>query len=364
MTGHDHHPSSRVLRHPHVPPQRVPSSAVPVGIGMPARAAPSWVRPGPTLLVASTGGHLDELVSLRARLQPELDEVEWVTFATEQAESLLSGETVHYVPRVDPKDARGTALGFAAARRLLSPDRYVRVISTGAAVAVPFIVTAQLRGLARHYIESAARSTGVSMTGNIVSRVPGTRLYGQYPGWSAGRWQYRGSVFDGFIPAPPRPVVSVDKVVVTLGTQRGFGFRRALERLVHLLSEVCTGNPTVLWQTGATSTEGLPIRGHATVPVSDLHQAVQEADLVIGHAGVGTALLALRHGKGPLLLPRRAHHGEHTDDHQQLVGGELSRRGLAHMVEADQLLPTDLMHAASTRVSTTSTPAPFLLQPD
>lgn len=363
MTGHDHH-SSDVLRAAHVPPQRAPHEVPPLRASQAHAEPTTWIRPGPTLLVASTGGHLDELVNLRARLRPELDDVEWVTFASEQAESLLENETVHYVPRVDPKDARGTANGFAAARRLLSPDRYARVISTGAAIAVPFIITAQLRGMARHYIESAARSAGVSLTGNIVSRVPGTRLYGQYPGWSAGRWQYRGSVFDGFTPVPSRPPAAVDKVVVTLGTQRGFGFRRALEKLVHLLPEVCVGNPTILWQTGATPTDGLPIRGHASVPVADLRQAVGEADLVIGHAGVGTALLALQESKGPLLLPRRAAHGEHTDDHQRFVGTELARRGLARLTDVDQLMPTDLMLAAGTRVTVTVAPAPFLLQPD
>ena len=35
-------------------------------------AAPSWIRPGRTLMVASTGGHLEQLYRLRQRFMPEL----------------------------------------------------------------------------------------------------------------------------------------------------------------------------------------------------------------------------------------------------------------------------------------------------
>ena len=46
------------------------------------------------LLVASTGGHLVELMRLRPRLTGIGDEVTWVTFDTPQSRSMLAGEDV------------------------------------------------------------------------------------------------------------------------------------------------------------------------------------------------------------------------------------------------------------------------------
>jgi UDP-N-acetylglucosamine--N-acetylmuramyl-(pentapeptide) pyrophosphoryl-undecaprenol N-acetylglucosamine transferase len=324
----------------------------------------SWIRPGTTLLVASTGGHLEQMYRLRSRFSPTLDEVEWATFDTPQSRDLLADEVVHYVPFVRPRDARGALRSSAVAAQLLAHHRFARVISTGAAVAVPFLGEARALGLAAHYIESAARSEGLSMSGSIVAHVPGVRLYGQYPGWTSGRWQFRGSVFDGFGRGPRHGTRPIDKVVVTFGTQRDFGFRRALEALVRLLPEVCTSCPTVLWQTGATDATGISVHTVESVPAGELASAVDEADLVVSHSGVGTALLTLEHGKCPVMLPRRRDRGEHTDDHQRLIAEELGRRGLAVWADPDVLTPEDLTGAARMTATGAAQPPPFLLQPD
>ncbi|GAB3858947.1 glycosyltransferase [Nocardioides maradonensis] len=328
------------------------------------RAEEPWIRPGTTLLVASTGGHLDQLHRLRQRFQPVLERVEWVTFDTPQARHLLAEEVVHYVPFIRPKDVTGTLRSGRAAAQLLGQHRYSRVISTGAAVAVPFLGEARALGMAAHYIESAARSEGSSMSGAMVSHIPGVRLYGQYPAWTSGRWQFRGSVFDGYAHGPDRRSPSIDKVVVTVGTQRDFGFRRALERLVRLLPQVCTTSATVLWQTGSTDITGLGVQGVESVPTRDLAQAVAEADLVVSHSGVGTALVALDHGKCPTLLPRRRDRHEHTDDHQCLIAEELLRRGLAVRADPDDLTAEHLVSAARMTAVHAADPPRFLLQPD
>ena len=329
-----------------------------------SEARASWIRPGRSLLVASTGGHLEQLYRLRQRFLPELQEVEWATFDTGQSRYLLADEVVHYIPFVKPKDVKGTLQSSVAATHLLGGHHFSRVISTGAAIAVPFIGRARALGMAAHYIESAARSEGLSMSGNMVSRIPGVRLYGQYPGWTAGRLQFRGSVFDGFASGPSRPWRPIDKVVVSFGTQRDFGFRRAAETVSRLLPQVCTSSATVLWQTGATDTSGLPIHAVDSVPAGDMVQAVAEADLVISHSGVGTALLTLEHGKCPVLLPRRREFAEHTDDHQRLVAEELGRRGLAVWADPDALAPEHLVRAQAMTALGVSAPPRFLLQPD
>jgi UDP-N-acetylglucosamine transferase subunit ALG13 len=84
------------------------------------------------------------------------------------------------------------------------------------------------------------------------------------------------------------------------------------------------------------------------------------ADVVVAHAGVGTALAAFEVGKQPVLVPRRLAHGEHVDDHQIQIAGELGTRGLALSVEAGALTLDHLLSAASSRVATLAQDPPFV----
>lgn len=301
-----------------------------------------------TLLVASTGGHLKQLHRLHRRLDGIEGPFRWVTFDTPQSRSLLASEDVDYVPFVGGRDPVNVLRNLAWAERILSDAHVDVVVSTGSSVALPYFVSARVRRLRCHYIESAARSDGPSATGRLMSRVPGVSLYAQYPHWSGSRWQYRGSVFDSFERREDRaaPPTSVNRAVVTLGTFRGFGF----ERLVRSVTRVLPPEAEVLWQTGETDTASLGIDGHYAIPERDLLEAMREADVVIAHAGVGTALAALEVGKCPVLVPRRRAKGEHVDDHQIQIATELARRGLAMTADADSLTSEMLLVAAAARV--------------
>ena len=83
--------------------------------------------------------------------------------------------------------------------------------------------------------------------------------------------------------------------------------------------------------------------------------------MLVAHAGVGAALVALELGRCPVLVPRRVSHGEHVDDHQTQIAGELSRRGLAVTVDADELTLDHLSTAAATHVATLPEDPPFEL---
>ncbi len=321
-------------------------------------------RSGETLLIASTGGHLEQLSRLRQRFTPESAGVRWVTFDDPQARSLLAGENVEYIRYVAPRDYVAVAANLRAARRILREHDIARVVSTGSGIALSFLPTARLAGIPCHYVESAARADGPSLTGRIASRVPGVALYSQYPSWAAGRWQYRGSLFDGYDAEPPlpgSPVPPLRRVVVTLGTMRTYGFRRALTAVARVLPEVLAPDAEVLWQTGATDASGLDVDARKAVPASELHEAMATADLVIAHAGIGSALTALDLGRCPVLLPRRRHHGEHVDDHQLMIADELARRGLAVSRDPADLAAADLVRAMTTPVKADETARPFEL---
>ena len=314
-----------------------------------------------TLLVASTGGHLKQLHRLHRRLTGVERPFRWATFDTPQSRSLLEGETVEFVRFVGGRDPLNLLSNAPAAHRMMRDGEVRTVVSTGSSMALPFLALARGRRLRCHYIESAARSDGPSVTGRVMSGIPGVYLYSQYPGWATGRWRYRGSVFDSFRAENPSERASggLDRVVVTLGTYRGYGFLRLVRRLLEILPR----DAEVLWQTGDTDVSSLGIEGHYAIPERDLTQAMREAAVVVAHAGVGTALAALEVGKTPVLVPRRLAQGEHVDDHQTQIAQELARRGLSVSVEADALTHDHMLAAADRAVTTLPQEPPFRTYP-
>jgi UDP-N-acetylglucosamine--N-acetylmuramyl-(pentapeptide) pyrophosphoryl-undecaprenol N-acetylglucosamine transferase len=309
------------------------------------------------LLVASSGGHLAELHDLAPRLG--VGDRRWVTFDSPQSRSLLAGEDVVFVPPATSRDLVGAVKDLLVARRMFGRRRYDRVISTGAGVAMSFFLPATAAGLECTYIESATRTRGPSLTGRMAARMPRARLYTQHPSWADDTWRYGGSIFDAFGAEPvagPRPV---RKVVVSLGTHDRYRFPRLLTRLVEILPPAID----VLWQVGATVIGKMPAGARNQVPSAELHQAMREADVVIAHAGVGSALAAMQAGRRALLVPRRRAHGEHVDDHQVEMARELSRRDLVIAREAAEITLADLGEAAAWTVRASPVVMPFRLSP-
>jgi UDP-N-acetylglucosamine--N-acetylmuramyl-(pentapeptide) pyrophosphoryl-undecaprenol N-acetylglucosamine transferase len=308
-----------------------------------------------TLLVAAAGGHLSELVRLRPRLGL-VDPPVWVTSDSEQARTLLRGERVVHAREVTPRDYATLARNLPLARTLMARGAE-RVISTGAGIALSFLPLARAHGVDAHYIESAARTQGPSLTGRLLARVPGVKLYGQYESWAGGRWRYAGSVYDGFEPGTARAPGGPLKVALALGTMQ-FPFPRLVDRVNAVLPEDAQA---VLWQTGSTPLDGGAVAGRASVSPEELRQAFREADVVIAHAGVGTALEALDAGRTPILVPRLRRFREHVDDHQVQVAEELAGRGLALLRHAEDLTAGDLHEAARGSVQAVSNPPAIAL---
>lgn len=305
-----------------------------------------------TLLVCSVGGHLAQL----HRLAPQLEGIEedrvWVTFDCAQSRSLLGGEEAVLLDYVGPRDVRGVLRHAASAVGLFAGSgRFSSVVSTGSGIALSFLPVGRAHGVSCHYIESFTRTQGPSLTGRLLRNVPGVKLYSQYPGWSGGPWRYAGSVFDSFAAGPPLPRADrISRAVVTLGTMRDYPFARLIERLITVLGP----GPEVLWQTGCTDVAELGIEGRREIPQAELAAAISEADVVVAHAGCGSAMAALAAGKMPVLVPREAARGENVDDHQRLLAAELSRRGLAIVRDADSVTLEDLTDAAARTVLSTS----------
>ena len=299
-----------------------------------------------TVLVATSGGHLTQLHLLRPRIARDSDVV-WVTDLTAQSVSLLAGERVVPLPNRPPRAYLGVLRDAARLRREFRRRRVEHVYSTGAQMALSAMLAARAVGVPFSYIESGTRVRELSATGRVLERVPGIHRYVQYPFGANDRWRFAISVFEGFRveSAPPRS--GPPRVVVTVGGNAHYGF----DRLVRHLHAVIPAHWPVLWQVGPSDFSDLGIDAVASLPSAELRDAIEQADVVVSHAGTGSILTALSLGHKPIVVPRRAAHGEHVDGHQDDLAGYVEAEGLAIVREADALTLDDLEEARRWRVT-------------
>lgn len=303
---------------------------------------------GPALLVASTGGHLTQLQRLADHLLPLDAGRHWVTFDTPQSRSALRGQDVTYLPYIGPRDFLGVARGLRAAPAILKRLKPTRILSTGSGIALPFFTAGRALGIPCQYIESAARSLGPSVTGRAVSRLPGVECFTQYHSWANQRWRPTVSVFDLYVAEPQaEPLPEIRRLVVTLGTIQGYAF----DRLLYQLLDIVPASVQVFWQLAPMDVGRLHIAGaHGQVRQADLLSEIEQADAVIAHAGIGSAISILDAGLRPILVPRRKASGEHVDDHQLQIAAELAERRLATTCDASQLTWNHVVESQRFRV--------------
>ena len=117
------------------------------------------------LLVGSSGGHLAQL----HRLRPwwEQHDRRWVTFDTDDATSLLRDEDVVWAYHPTTRSLKALVINLWLALRVLPRHRPDVVVSSGAAVAVPFFLVARLLGVATVYLEVYDRLDTATLTARL-----------------------------------------------------------------------------------------------------------------------------------------------------------------------------------------------------
>jgi len=123
-------------------------------------------------------------------------------------------------------------------------------------------------------------------------------------------------------------------IFVTVGTQLPFG------RLIRGVDEWAARarRTDLLAQIGPTSYEPVSFEWVRDLEPAACTARINDAVLVIAHAGMGTILTALRSRTPILVMPRKAALGEHRNDHQVATVRELAARRLIHAAENEQAL--------------------------
>jgi beta-1,4-N-acetylglucosaminyltransferase len=146
------------------------------------------------LLVCSPGGHLLQMLSLEPAWG-HLD-TSWVTLRGADAEYLLADADVTIAHGPTNRSLTKLVRNFAIAWRVIRSRRPDVIVSTGAALAVPFFVVGRLHRVRTVYVESLTRTRGLSMSGRMVYPLAGA-FFVQWPdaaGPRRRRARYEGNL--------------------------------------------------------------------------------------------------------------------------------------------------------------------------
>jgi UDP-N-acetylglucosamine transferase subunit ALG13 len=134
-------------------------------------------------------------------------------------------------------------------------------------------------------------------------------------------------------------------IFVTVGTDLPF------DRLVRVIDQWAgaTGRTDVFAQIGEGGWEPRHIPFAQFLQPPEFRQRFQSASIVVSHAGMGTILTALHHGKPILVMPKRASLREHRNEHQLATARHMMEKAgvnvafdeaeLRHKLDQLDLLP-------------------------
>lgn len=117
-------------------------------------------------LVGSSGGHLTHLKLLKSFWE-NYDRI-WVTFDKQDSQSILKNERRYNAFFPTNRNIKNLILNTFLAFKVLYKERPDLIISSGAAVAVPFFYIGKLFGCKTIYIEVFDRIDKPTLTGRLV----------------------------------------------------------------------------------------------------------------------------------------------------------------------------------------------------
>ena len=144
-------------------------------------------------LVGSSGGHLTHLYMLKPYWENK--KRFWVTFNKQDANSTLEGEQIYHCYFPTNRNLKNLIKNTFLAIKVLHKEKPDLIISSGAAVAVPFFWLGKLRGAKTVYIEVFDRIDKPTLTGRLVKPVTDKFIVQ----WDEMKDVYKGSINLGCI---------------------------------------------------------------------------------------------------------------------------------------------------------------------
>ena len=117
-------------------------------------------------LTCSSGGHLTHLYMLKPFWQDK--NRFWVTFDKEDARSILDGERMLPCYYPTNRSLKALLINTRLAWKILRKEKPDLIISSGAAIAVPFFYIGKLLGIKTLYVEIFDRIDKPTLSGRLV----------------------------------------------------------------------------------------------------------------------------------------------------------------------------------------------------
>lgn len=123
-------------------------------------------------------------------------------------------------------------------------------------------------------------------------------------------------------------------IFVVVGTQLPF------DRLVQAVDAWAGEAPRgeILAQVADGTYSPKHIRWERTIAPQEFRACIEQAHLIVAHAGMGTILSALELGKPVIVLPRQARYGEHRNDHQLATAAKFGSRQMVQVAQDETQL--------------------------
>ena len=116
-------------------------------------------------------------------------------------------------------------------------------------------------------------------------------------------------------------------IFVTLGTQDK-PFQRLLEAIQNQIDKGnISKDEKVIVQSGCTKFESNNMEIKPYMDINEFEKNIEDADIIICDAGVGTILTALNKNKRIIAAARLKKYGEHVNDHQLQILENFSKEG-------------------------------------
>ena len=113
-------------------------------------------------------------------------------------------------------------------------------------------------------------------------------------------------------------------IFVTVGMHTVYGFDRLIKKMDYIARKI---DDHVIMQIGCANYEPKNAEYFRFMPKNEMDELYKSARVVVCHAGIGSILTALEYVKPVIAVPRRKKYGEHIDDHQLEISGEMENEG-------------------------------------
>ncbi len=122
-------------------------------------------------------------------------------------------------------------------------------------------------------------------------------------------------------------------IFCTIGTQAPF------DRFVKIVDEIAEHlNEEIVAQVYKSEYQTRHIRTVDFLPPDEFNKLLDEARLIVAHAGMGTIISAMRQHKPIIIFPRIAAFGEHRNEHQLATAQKMKELGYVYVANnADEL---------------------------